>query len=182
MTVIAAAEDSTGVWIGSDSKGIAGDVTYELGSKIIKKNQYYIGFSDSYRAADLIRECDDFPQTIGSMNTLRQFRDTLKDIMIKDGCSTMGSEGNTIMHPIDVLIISNNGIYSVDGDYQIHKIDSYAATGSGFQLAMGALRSVMSATGSAKEAVMLAVEAAIYHSSSCGGDVYVECIHRRNRG
>ena len=57
MTIIAAYDGGYKYWIASDSVGSDGTMKYELGSKLINKGNYIIGFSWSYRVADIIREC-----------------------------------------------------------------------------------------------------------------------------
>jgi ATP-dependent protease HslVU (ClpYQ) peptidase subunit len=178
LTIIAAAEDLMGVWIGSDSKGVAGVVSLEFGSKIIKKNAYYVGFAQSYRIGDIIRECETFPKNIKSLKDLGKFRDTLQDLAIdKAGCACGGIE-DTVIHPFNIIIAAQSGIYTIDSDYQIHKVSQYAAIGAGTEVALGALRTAIRITSNASRAVRLAVEAAIYHNVACGGDVHIEYIPR----
>ena len=181
MTIIAAAEDKNGYWIGSDSHGNSSGICTELGSKLIHKDKYIVGFSNSYRVRDIILENNQFPKTIGSIKGLRNFRDILKELMIQDGCMPMGNHDDTVIHPISLLIISNSGMYNIDTDYQIHKIKKYIAIGSGTEIALGALRSTLNITGSAAEAVRLAIEAAIYHCATCGGNIHIDHILKKGQ-
>jgi len=180
VTVIAAAEDKHGIYIASDSHGTDQcDNAFELGKKIIKKHSYYIGFSYSYRVADLMRECSAFPKAINTITSLRKFRDVLKDLLTKDGCSVAASGANTISHPVSIIIISSKGIFTIDNDYQIHKITTgYIAIGSGYEIALGALRGLTQNYTSAEKAVELAVEAAIFHKASCGGNIHIQSIEK----
>lgn len=172
MTIIAAAEDSTSYWIASDSHGVTETTSFELGSKLIDKTKYVVGFSNSYRVADIIRENTNFPKSIGSIKGVRKFRDVLKEHMLEDGCSLMGIGDDTLVHPVSIIMIAHTGIYSIDVDYQIHQHEGYIAIGSGTDIALGALRAMLKATSNAEQAVTAAVEAAIFHCNTCGGNIH----------
>jgi len=179
MTIIAAAEDKSGYWIGSDSHGIVHNISVELGPKLIKKEKYVIGFSNSYRVRDIITENKHFPKTIGSTTSLRKFRDVLKEAMVNDGCMPVGMDGDTVLHPVSLVIISHNGIYTIDCDYQMHKAKQYTTIGAGSDVALGALRATLNISKSGAEAVKQAVEAAIFHSTKCSGNIHIEHIPRK---
>jgi ATP-dependent protease HslVU (ClpYQ) peptidase subunit len=181
MTIIAAAEDKRGYWIGSDSTSICGNTMEEHGPKLIYKGNYIIGFSGSYRVKDIITEGKDFPKTMNSIRSLRKFRDVLKKKLIEDGCNPIGTDNYTVMHPVCLILVSCNGIYTIDTDYQIHKVNSYAATGSGMDFALGALRTGLETTESAVEAVRLAIESTIFHCTTCGGDIYIDHILKKGK-
>ena len=166
MTIIAAAEDKHGYWIGSDSMGNAAGTMVELGSKLINKKNYIIGFSESYRLRDIIEEDTKLPVDIKTMRSLRSFRDRIIPVT-KEEEITFG-----------LIIISSGGIFDIDSDYQIHKINNYIAIGSGSDFALGALRAILRTSESAAIAVREAVEAAIFHSSTCGGNVHIEHIEK----
>jgi len=172
MTIIAAAKDEYSSWIASDSHGIGRDLHFELGTKIIEVNKYFIGFTCSYRVADIIREATTFPPRIKDMKDLRKFRDELKKLLIEDGCEKSAESDACVQHPVGLIIASEGNLYSIDDDYQIHEVDHYCSTGAGTSVALGAMRSVLTINDDPQQAVEFAVEAAIFHCSSCGGDVH----------
>ena len=174
MTVIAAAKDELAAYIASDSHGSSGGVHLETGSKIIKKNNYYIGFTCSYRVADIINEATTFPSRIKNIKDLRKFRDELKKLLLEDGCEETAKEEETISHPIGLVIVAEGNLYSMDSDYQIHEHKEYIAVGSGREFALGAMRSMLRFTGDPEDSVQAAVEAAIFHCSGCGGNIHYE--------
>jgi len=189
MTVIAAFDCENKYWIASDSVGSAVTMKYEIGSKLIKKGNYVIGFSWSYRVADIIKECTDLPLKIKGMKDLRILRDKIKEKIIQDelvgknentNCNTY-SYGKPDGHPLDLIIIAPSGMYTIESDYQIHKIpDGYIACGSGTEVAMGVLYSCKEIGIEGKSAVKLAVKAAIKHIITCGGKCHIQSVEKTN--
>jgi len=176
MTVIAAYETSKEYWIASDSMG--GDseegILTTTGSKIIKKGNYYVGFADSYRVADIIDETPGFPKKINSIKDLRKFRDHLLSAMQSFGYDFSGVE-----HPILLIIISPYGIWSIEAEYQIHQNFNYFACGGGSCVALGALFSARAlGIEDGERAVRNAVEASVMHSMICGGVCFVEFVKK----
>jgi ATP-dependent protease HslVU (ClpYQ) peptidase subunit len=179
MTVIAAYDDGEKYWIASDSMGTAGDSMYEHGSKLITRGNYIIGFSWSYRVADIIRECTNLPDKLSSIQDLRKIRDIIKEKIIDD--ELVGKNDKDDTHPVDIILISPTGIYTIQGDYQIHKIPrgSYTTTGSGYVIATGALFVCKKQDVDGKTAVKLAVNSAIKHIASCGGKCHIKSVEKR---
>ncbi len=185
MTVIAAYDDEDRYWIASDSVGSAGGVKYELGSKLIQKGNYIIGFSWSYRVADIIRESRDLPDRILSIQDVRNMRDIIRATMIKDGLLNNNDESDARRsmasgHPVDVTLISPSGIYTIESDYQIHKITTgYIASGSGTEVAIGALFTCKKLGVDGKQAVKVAVNSAIKHITTCGGKCHIKSVGKK---
>lgn len=183
MTIIAVFEDKVNgrYWIGSDSMAISGETMTECGSKLIKKNNYYIGFSESFRAADILREEKTIPNKINSISDVKKLRDNLQTALINQAGASSSSLGATELlgHPFSLLIISKIGMFYIGGDYQLQKIkDGYEAIGSGQEFAFGALYTSKQYTANGKDAVTDAVKSAIKHCSSCGGKVYYKSIEK----
>jgi len=176
MTIIAAYENKDGVWIASDSRGSTNFVKWDLGTKLIYEENYTIGNAGSYRTFDLIRECNDFPEQIRDLDDLREFRDNLREIMLEDGGASEAQGPETLIHSVDIIIVSPAGIFDISNDYQIHQIQhGYAACGSGTELALGSMITFKNTNQTdGYEAVRLACEAAIAHSCGCGGDIYID--------
>lgn len=176
MTIIAAYSDETGNWIASDSLGTYKELSWDLGTKLIYKENYTLGNAGSYRTGDLIEECDDLPSHINDLDDLREFRDTLRALMLADGSSSEAAPEETVAHDVYIVIVSPYGIFSIDEDYQIHRRDiGYHACGTGTELAMGSmLTSKLRGDTDGSEVVRTACEIAIAHCPTCGGRVFID--------
>lgn len=180
MTVIAAYSDDNTHWIASDSMGTDNGVMVELGGKLIRKNEYLIGFTWSYRVADVVREGKNYPEDIRSIIDMRKFRDALmEDLKEQAGVKDTADPGRVMEAPVGLVLVSSSGIYQLESDFQIHKIrNGYSAIGSGYEFAYGALYCAKTYGLSGKEAVTNAVNAAIFHCPSCGGKCHVKSVRR----
>lgn len=180
MTIIAAYEGKESYWIASDSMSCDGYTLSEYSSKLIKKNNYYIDYSGSYRVADLIKESKELPKTIKSIKDLRKFRDILQQQMVeKTGARKEASDNETISHPIYLILITKFGIFEIHPEYQLMKtIQGFTATGSGWQVALGSLFNSRQNKQEGKKAVTIAVKASIIHTPHCGGKVYTASISK----
>jgi len=185
MTIIAAYEEGNKYWIASDSVGSDGSMKYEYGNKLISRGDYIIAFSWSYRVADIIKECKGFPQKLSGLKELRIIRDIIKNAILDDGL--IGDDGNVSRrstasgHPFYLVIISPSGIYTIENDYQIHKISTgYAAAGSGQEVATGSLYTSKKLKINGKKAIQLAVKAASELTLFCGGKCHVKSVEKKN--
>lgn len=181
MTVIAAYDDGKHIWIGSDSAGSDTWSTFDYGSKLIKKHDYYIGFTSSYRTADVIREARNLPKEIKGIKDVRVFRDRLAKLLIKaGGLKDSPNNGELREHPVGLIIISRSGIYNIMSDYQIHKIEEgYYSVGSGYLAALGVLNFAKNLNmKNGEEVIQGAVKAAMSHVVSCGGKCYFKSIKK----
>jgi ATP-dependent protease HslVU (ClpYQ) peptidase subunit len=178
MTIITAYYDGDKHWIASDSYSVAGYSCFEQGTKLITKGDYILGFSASYRVADVITESDGFPKTMRGLQDLRKFRDRLKELLITDGAKKEAEAHEVIQHPVLILIISTSGVFHIDADYQIHKIhQGWYAIGSGQGPARGSLyTSKQLGLEDGKKAVQLAVKSATKHITTCGGKCHVKSV------
>jgi ATP-dependent protease HslVU (ClpYQ) peptidase subunit len=173
MTILVAYETEDEIIIGSDSLAIDGNTTTNLGSKLIDKGSYTIGFAGSYRAADLVREDKDLliheVTELKDLTDLARIRDAIKYILEND-------EG--MSHESTFLLASAHGMFSIEEEYQIHKIEDYAALGGGEDFALGALATMWRAEKLYKdilngnEVVATAIYAASKHCISCGGEIH----------
>lgn len=187
MTIIAAYDDGQNYWIGSDSMGFGSGTMYELGSKLISKGNYLIGFSWSYRVADIIRECDDFPIELSGLPELRKIRDIIKERITEDDLvGKNDADHRTAItraegHPVDLVLAAPSGLYTIECDYQIHKIPNkgYTATGSGCDFALGALYTAKQQKLNGRTAIQNAVKSAIKHCSSCGGKCHIKSMEKK---
>lgn len=172
MTIIACYIDQSNVWIGSDSIGSDENTKYNFGSKLIQKNNYVVGFAGSYRVGDIVRECNDFPEDIASIDQARLFRDKLG--------SLIGSEDK---NAINVMLATSSGIYVIEDDFQlqhIYKEFAYYAIGAGDCIALGSLYFASKRHELGSIATTMAIKSAIEHSPSCGGDVFLEVVEKNS--
>jgi len=181
MTIIAAYEGFHHYWIGSDSLGVSCGLGADFGTKLIKKGNYIIAFSSSYRVGDVARESKNLPKEINSIIDVRKFRDALsKDLIEEAGARTEAHNGNGLKEaPVGIIIVSPTGMYAIEGDFQVHKIKTgYYANGSGWAIAYGALYIAKQNKASGEEAISGAIKAAIAHSTTCGGRCHVKSIEK----
>lgn len=176
MTVVAAYNDGKRVWIGSDSMSTAASFQAESGPKLIKKAKYVIGYAISYRVANIIQECKDFPKTISNMEDLAEFRNVLKREVQKDlesGLLTLDDVS------FELLIASPYGIFAIEDGYQIHKVPgNYYAIGGGQEVAAGAMSLAKQLNlKNGKKIVQAAVQAAILHNAECSGSCHIRSVY-----
>lgn len=175
MTVVAAYNDGKRVWVGSDSMGTAGSFQSESGPKLIKKAKYVVGYAISYRVANIIQECKDFPKSIETLKDLAEFRNVLKAEVQKDLDSGLMTLEDVAF---ELIIISPHGIFVIEDGYQIHKHSTrYYAIGGGQEVAAGAMCLAEQLNiKNGKRIVEAAVKAAIKHNAECSGNCYVRSV------
>ncbi len=175
VTIIAAYSDRTSNWIATDSAGSYLTTTWDLGTKLIHKENYTLGNAGSYRTGDLIEEYE-FPDEIRGIDDLREFRDILREIMIEDGAPMNAESSETVFHAVDIIIVSPYGIFTIDEDYQLHIMNNleYYACGSGMDIALGSLLTSKLCSAEGEKAVTMACEAAILHCTTCGGEIFTK--------
>lgn len=179
MTAIAAYKDGDTYWIASDSCAVGSGTKQNRGSKLIKKGNYYIGFTWSYRTADIIAESKKLPKEINSIRDIRKFRDILYEELVEKGhAKTEAANGDNISHPVGLIFITKIGIFEIESDYQIAKHKYFAATGSGWSVCLGSLYNSYKTKQEGKLAVTLAIKAAINLTTYVGGDVYIASVKK----
>ena len=172
MTIIAASEDTNQVCIATDSLGSYDNLKIEFGSKLISKKNYTLSNAGSYRVGDVLEEYECFPNEIRDLNDLRKFRDEL--INIVRSYEFLVNPRNEDNYPnISIIIVSPHGIFTIEDDFQIHTIETgFYASGTGEEVAMGALYTCKSLGLDAKTSVQLACEASIHSCITCGGAIH----------
>lgn len=180
MTVVAAYYDGKTYSMSTDSAGVSGHLTiHRLSAKIINKGQYCIGFTHSYRSADLIKESKDTPEAIRNINDVRKLRDEIRKTFINAGALKITSEDyNMPKHPLTIIIMSERGLWGIEADYQVYRISDYHAVGSGREFAFGVLAAAKQLKVDSATATQLAVKAAIKHCTTCGGRCYTTTISK----
>jgi len=182
MTVICCYETTKEYWIGSDTAGSADDFITNVGTKIFSKNNYIVGFAISLRAGNIIEELEDLPKDIKNIEDFRTFRDCVMLAMIeKGGCSSVSQESDsTFMHPLELIVISPYGAWTMGPDYQINEIiEKYCSIGSGELVATGALFfAAINNEPDGEHVIKTSLSAAIKHIGNCSGDC---CIMKLNK-
>lgn len=180
MTIILAYNDKLQgkYYIGSDSMSIAGDTMVDRGPKIITRKNYLIAYAASYVIGNIIEEDQNglLPKNIKNLEDLAIFRD-----MIRDTAAQLNSDYNLELsnNDISLLIVSPYGIFTIEAQWQIHKIESnYIALGGGQDFALGALFAMknLNINGGTQDMIHLAISAAIEHCASCGGQTHIKWI------
>jgi ATP-dependent protease HslVU (ClpYQ) peptidase subunit len=182
MTIIAAYDDGATIALASDSCGICGITKVDLGSKIIKKSNYHLGFADSYRIRDIIKESKQLPRRIDKREDLRELRDILREELISKMSSVRADEGDDEIistHPLDILIISQFGVCEIQNNYAILKPkDNFTAIGAGSDIAIGAMATHKLYGAEAPIAVKEAIKTTLKYCTQCGGRIYLATIKR----
>ena len=179
MTIVAAYSDGSTICLGSDSCGISSGTKTEFGAKIIKKGNYYIGFADSYRVADILSESKTLPKTINKLQDIKDLRDKIRaELICKMGASPADSEAESISHPLSIIVISILGIHEIQSDYAILKAkDNFTSIGAGRDIALGALATHNLYISLAKDAVRESIKTTIKYSTDCGGRIHLVTIN-----
>ncbi len=172
MTCIVGYVEKGNVWIGGDSAGVGGySIHARADEKVFKKEEMIFGFTSSFRMGQVIRYCLQIPEQSSKKDAFTflcsDFIDALikcfKDkafVQIKDSVASGGT----------FLLGYKENLYTIYGDFQVAKVlDSYAAVGCGFDLALGAMHTLnhknCPGTLTPEKKITLALEAATHFSA-----------------
>lgn len=138
MTFILAAKDKSGVYIGSDSRASASDHTYYDGShKLIRIKNFIIGYTASYRTAQIIEFNKDKFTNIQSRKDVFDFVEILKKIMVENGNKDKTDDKNELEHDnVHLILATSRQLYLVYGNYQFDPLPR-TACGSGTKYGLG---------------------------------------------
>lgn len=141
MTCIVGIQHADGVSIGGDSAGSNGwHISIRGDQKVFTRGPYVMGFTTSFRMGQLLR----YRLDVGAPDTwdvdrfmATTFMDAVRECLkvggfatVKDGAEVGGQ----------FLVGVGRRLYVIDADYQIGlPQDGYAAVGSGYMAALGAL-------------------------------------------
>jgi len=183
MTIIAACINDQGSAIASDSLGSNGWNCSTYGSKLIQPfPNIAVGFSDTYLVERWVRRF--FRESItrdnedGWKNNPNAFRNTVEDSWdtwrqwMKDRGHGKTDSSGTFSVPGTVIVATPKSIFVLYSDgFSLVPECGYAAIGSGTNVSLGALAIMKDSP--PKIAVEAAVQAAILHVPSCGGEIHV---------
>lgn len=159
MTLVIAVKDQDGnVYIGSDNRAWSDNYYYDDEFKLIEVGDYVVGYTCSYRTAQIIEfNKDKFPQSIQSRKDVFDFGQTLKGLMHEDGQIDKAEAGADLDHNVGLLIATKDRVYQVLGNYQFAEMEQ-AAVGAGQHYSLGYYNGQQDLDIETSEKVRLAIE------------------------
>ena len=149
MTAIAAVRHEGKVWVGGDSAGCStgyGEITLRKDTKVFMVGKLLIGYTSSFRMAQLIRYglagCEsiedlDPPDKDGFRFMIQDFVPRVRWLFKEGGFQTITDGGQE--YGGNFLVAWNDNLFEVSTDYQVvETLDGFAACGSGRDLSLGA--------------------------------------------
>lgn len=176
MTCIAGVESDGVVCIGGDSAGIGGElVDIRADEKVFHRNGYIMGFTTSFRMGQILHYVGEDPPK-PSVNAkldkfmVTKFVDWVRAVLAEGGWKRTDSEQES---GGSFLVGVRGTLYLIDPDFQAGRSQNgYLAVGCGEGIALGSLFST--ADLEPHERVVLALEAAVHHSTGVRGPFVVE--------
>lgn len=170
MTVIAAASWDGSTYIGCDQAGTdSWGIQRNHGSKLIVTAFGVVGYSGSYRVAQLIRgplrALPDVPGERGMLAIVK----TIETCLVEGGWTKSAEKGLPKCSDLSLLVAMCGGdIWSVNGDLSFLPCNEFSAIGSGREIALGSLFASHGSGASAVAAVNMAVRASCAINRDCG--------------
>ena len=134
-----------------------------------------IGFAGSYR---LLQAVGDDLADVSSIETLKGMQRLLAALEASMGELGWGRSSDSALpvnDALSLLLVSNRGkIWTVQGDLAIIRHKEYAALGSGYVDARGAMYVAHKTGMAANDAAKIGAECASKHNSGCGGRIYTK--------
>lgn len=174
MTCIAAIIEGDVIHMAADSITISGsDKDIRADEKIIKKGQYIIGMTGSFRMDDIIRYYVELPEIAKKENDVRRHMvlkvvPAIKKALLDHGAMKTES-GIEKSEPGAILIGYKGRLFTIYSDFQVEELNSrYSACGSGEDYAKGAIYACIASLErlSPKRILTTAIKAAANHCSS----------------
>ena len=136
MTLIIGVDDGKRIVIGSDGLASNGKYKYNVGSKLIKVKNFIVGYTLSFRFAQIIKFNKSEFENIKSEKDVWNFVQTLKKVMIREGSKKESADSKDLEHPVTFLLATEVGLFTVCSNYQFHKLKRWAV-GSGDMYGLG---------------------------------------------
>lgn len=138
MTCIVGLVDKGSVYIGGDSRGVAGlSVSERADEKVFVNGPFVMGFTTSFRMGQLLRYKFDPPAQTTSQNDMEYLVTDFIDAArrcFKDNGFGSEKEGGTF------LVGYSERLYTINSDFQVGiPADPFDSVGSGSDLALGAM-------------------------------------------
>lgn len=162
MTCIVGIEHDGHVTIGGDSLGISGyDQLTRSDKKVFRhSNGFIIGFTTSFRLGQILEYCFDPPSQEYDETDYKYLVGTFT-VCMRDTFEANGVDVKAENSGCEFILAYRNKLYLTASDYQVGiPNSSFAAVGIGRQPALGALYALQDSNLSAKEKVLLALQAA----------------------
>lgn len=174
MTIIAAASWGGEASITCDSFGTDGWGTQsDHGTKLRHYEWGSLGFAGSYRLVQAVGDCLEGVTNIETAKGLRVVVDILDAALVEFGWNRSSEEGMPWNKHVCLLLVSNRGrIWTIESNLAFLRHKHYAAIGSGYVDARGAMYAHKATGGSAVEAARLGTKCASFHNSGCGGRMH----------
>lgn len=143
MTCVIGYKTDEGIWIGADSAGTTpwGSQTLRADQKVFNRNGFTMGFCGSFRMGQVLRfnlvatqqpeGMDDYEYMVTT------FVEDVRKVLKRAGYSHIK---NNVETGGNFIVAYRNGLYEVEEDYQVGiTTRAYACTGSGMDIASGAM-------------------------------------------
>ncbi len=150
MTCIVGLVDNSGVYIGGDSAGVGGDLSYSVRAdrKVFRNGDCLMGFTASFRMGQLLAFKLEPPKRHPDTDVYRymvtDFIDKVRDCLKSGGYASRDKEteiGGTF------LVAYSGRLFTIFDDYQVgENINGMASVGCGSDIALGSLYSTASST------------------------------------
>lgn len=180
MTCIVGIRHATGVLLAGDSVGVNGGGSAQMRKdpKVFRLNRHVaIGYTSSFRMGQLLRFNLSLPAIVDAVGDKRSddaFEWAVKEFV--PACRTAFRDGGYGTVTPDVggffLLAVRDRLFEIQSDYQVAEpVPSYVSTGSGEDIALGALHVLAGPNGKsltaakAREIATKALEAAVFHSA-----------------
>lgn len=177
MTAIVGVEHRGKVIMGADAAATTGNYSFTqiATEKVWVSGIYIFGSCGSFRINQLLRYQMNIPQALPHDERdvdefmVTDFMDAAKQCLAEHGMVENHHNVDTIADDSDFLVGVRGRLYLVAMDFSvIRSATGYAATGSGYDLALGALYAVSNITNAPapRTRVQLALEAAAAHNAA----------------
>lgn len=170
MTCIVATLDriNNRVVIGADSIGIDGSFNKRvvLQSKLIKLNDFIIGFAGSFRVGDILRYCLELPPIEDEdieKYLVTKFVPLLQSALEDANALSKDEDGQTV-NPF--LLAYKNRLFKIDGDFHVQEnANGFESIGVASEIAIGAIAALDKRKMTAEKKVLTALEIACTFSA-----------------
>ena len=140
MTVIAAIHDpATGrAWMQADTRAVAGSaIISSTVQKIARRGLALVGGSGPAAIVGFVRRAPEMEAGEDALDYMERLSDAWAEWSARNGLDTI-RDGRTFREG-DLIVATPHGIWGIGGDRSIIRSGDYAAIGSGYCEAMGAL-------------------------------------------
>jgi hypothetical protein len=136
MTICIALKAPTGVWIGSDTDCLNGNVWEFCGPKWAQCGKYWIGCAGSLRLLNLINAN---AGTIAALASFELVVDTIHGLVIGDKWEPEKNPGFVPSYRVEFIVTDGDRIIAAGGSFSFTECPGYAVIGAGTECARGAL-------------------------------------------